>query len=60
MKRREYLTNLSKRHSITALIAAILTVMAAFYGIIGGVGKTMTVLGKDVFYSFIYFTMITL
>ncbi len=59
IKVREYLTNLSRRRSIIALISAILTIMLGFYGIIGGVQNTIVTFDKSAFYSFIYFTMIS-
>jgi hypothetical protein len=59
LKRREYLTNLSKRRSIIALISAALTIVVAFYGLVGGIDMTFTNLGKNAFYSFIYFTMVS-
>ena len=54
---KEYLTVLLKRRSVIALCCVILTMMLAFFGIIEGVNKTITVLKENGFVSFIYYTM---
>ena len=59
MKKNDYVTKLMKRRSIVALCAGVQTVILAFYGIIAGVNKMNVVLGKNGFFSFIYFTMIS-
>ena len=56
---REYLTVLLRRRSVVAFCCGILTLALAFYGIIAGVNKTITVLHEDGFVSFIYYTMIS-
>lgn len=58
-KCRDHMTNLMKRRSVIALCAGLLTVILSFYGIIAGVNKTNTVLKKNGFLSFTYFTMIS-
>ena len=54
---KEYLTVLLKRRSAVALCCVILTLMLAFFGIIEGVNRTITVLKENGFVSFIYYTM---
>ncbi|MBQ7172417.1 MAG: hypothetical protein IJR89_09105 [Clostridia bacterium] len=56
---RESLTVLLRRRSVIALCCVILTLILAFYGIIEGVNRTNTVLHKNGFTSFIYYTMIS-
>ena len=59
MKKNDYVTRLMKRRSIVAICAGVFTVIISFYGIIAGVNKMNVVLGKNGFFSFIYFTMIS-
>ncbi len=56
---RDYMTRLLMRRSIIALCAGLLTIILSFYGIIAGIDKTVGVIGKNAFVSFIYFTMIS-
>ena len=56
---KEYLTVLLKRRSVIALCSVILTLMLAFFGIIEGVNRTITVLKENGFVSFIYYTMVS-
>ena len=56
---REHLTVLLKRRSVTALCCGILTLLLAFYGIIAGVNKTITVFHVNGFMSFSYYTMVS-
>ena len=55
---REYMTNLFRRRSIIALVSCLLTLALAFYGIIAGVIRTVTLKGINGFSSFIYYTML--
>ena len=59
MRKNVRVAGLMKRRSIIALCAGILTVILAFYGIIAGVNRMNTVIGKNGFASFTYFTMIS-
>lgn len=59
MHGREYLTVLSKKRSVTALLCCILTLSLAFYGVISGVNRSITNFNENGFFSFIYFTMIS-
>lgn len=56
---REYMTVFLKRRSVIALCCGLLTMALSFYGIIAGVMKTINSLGKNGFFSFIYYTMIS-
>ena len=56
---REHLTILLRRRSVTALCCVVLTLILAFYGIIEGVNKTITVFHDNGFRSFIYYTMVS-
>ena len=56
---REYMTGLLRRRSVIALCCCVLTLALAFYGIIAGVNKTITVLGANGFVSFTYYTMVS-
>ena len=53
------MTNLSMRCSVIALCGSLLTLMVSFYGIIGGVIRTIEKLHLNGFVSFTYFTMLT-
>lgn len=57
LQSKEYLTVLLKRRSVIALCCAILTLIFAFFGIIEGINRTITVLKENGFVSFIYYTM---
>ena len=56
---REYLTNIYLCRSVLSLSCSILSLMFAFYGIIAGFESTIRNLGRNIFFSFAYFTMIS-
>lgn len=56
---RDHITNLMRRRSVIALCAGLLTLILSFYGMIAGISNTVTVLGRNAFVSFIYFTMLS-
>lgn len=59
IRSRDYLTNLFRRRSVIALCGGICALVLGFYGIIAGVIRNVEVAGKNGFFSFIYFTMIS-
>ncbi len=59
MQSREYLTGLLRRRSVVAFLCGILTLTLSFYGIIAGVNRTVSLLHRDGFTSFIYYTMLS-
>lgn len=55
----DHMTKLLQHRSVIALCAGFLTVMFSFYGIVSGINRTIVVMGKNGFVSFIFFTMIS-